>query len=597
MAHRAKPSLPLSLHPDQLAGRLAEPYNDSIQMESRTRTFIGSDMHLSYAGILARRVPLSAAEAAALVLAACRAVAERDGREPNGGCPSPDDILLNGAGQVRLAGWCSREEDADVRRLAELLQQFLIHSEAVEGPHAAVPGALLLLIARAVRTIDLPVPTLAEFTATVGRFGSADTVTLARLFRRAMVVESGDVSQPLLAALPSRQPAPAAAQMAVLPGVASMHPATATSREGPPVPQRARRMSRGGAAAAAIVAAAGLAASLLFQAGPIPPAADTTQRAERSGGTTAAVASDRAAASAAMPAAPLPPSQAAPQAARGTATDVAIDRPSPGRPSALLAAADVGADVFSPSFTESGRVLFHAGRTRGALMQASFESGGKATIAPVLQDEAANFHGSLSPGGQWLAFDSDRHGTRGVYVSQPNGGGADRVSGDGYAVAPRWSPDGRTLAFVKAEAGRSRVWNVWTVEVPTRSLTRVSRHAVGQAWGPSWFPDGQRLAYSVEDTLVIVDVRSGRSQTYRSPVRGRLVRTPAVSPDGRRIVFQVFRNGVWMLDLASGRMQRVLSDATAEEFAWTPAGDAVAYHARVRGTWSIWRLPLGPATS
>ena len=71
-----------------------------------------------------------------------------------------------------------------------------------------------------------------------------------------------------------------------------------------------------------------------------------------------------------------------------------------------------------------------------------------------------------------------------------------------------------------------------------------------------------------------------------------MVRTPAVSPDGRQIVFQVFRDGVWMLDLATGTMHGVLDDPSAEEFAWDPSGRRIAYHSRRDGEWRIWLLTL-----
>ena len=49
------------------------------------------------------------------------------------------------------------------------------------------------------------------------------------------------------------------------------------------------------------------------------------------------------------------------------------------------------------------------------------------------------------------------------------------------------------------------------------------------------------------------------------------------------------------LSLAHGRMRRVLDDATAEEFAWSPDGRRVVYHARRNGAWSLWQLALDPA--
>jgi Tol biopolymer transport system component len=65
-----------------------------------------------------------------------------------------------------------------------------------------------------------------------------------------------------------------------------------------------------------------------------------------------------------------------------------------------------------------------------------------------------------------------------------------------------------------------------------------------------------------------------------------------VSPDGKSVVFQVYRDGAWLLDLGSGAMRRILSDPTAEEFAWDPSGEQIAYHSRRDGQWRIWMLRM-----
>jgi Tol biopolymer transport system component len=262
----------------------------------------------------------------------------------------------------------------------------------------------------------------------------------------------------------------------------------------------------------------------------------------------------------------------------------------------VLSATTVGADVFSPSFIEQGRALvFHAGRDRAPLMRLSFGSGGQPAVATVLQDGAANYHAVPSPDGEWFAYDSNRAGTRAVYIVRRNGHDRRKVSGEGYAAVPRWSPDGRRLAFLKAEPQRPRVWNVWMADLDTGSLTRVSRHRVGQAWGASWFPDGNRLAYSVEDRLIVADRQLGTARSLASPIPGRLVRTPAVSPDGKWVVFQVHRDGAWLFEVATGKMKRVLTDPTAEEFAWSPDSRRVVYHTRRNGAWSLWQFALDPA--
>jgi Tol biopolymer transport system component len=162
------------------------------------------------------------------------------------------------------------------------------------------------------------------------------------------------------------------------------------------------------------------------------------------------------------------------------------------------------------------------------------------------------------------------------------------VSGGGFAAVASWSPDMKWLAFVRAEPGRPKVWNLWLRDLASGELRRLTSFRSGQMWGASWFPDGTRLCFSREDQLTIFDLPAAASENFSAPRTGALVRTPAVSPDGQRIVFQVYRDGVWMLDLQNGSMSRILSDATAEEFAWHPDGQSIAYHSGRDGQWRIW---------
>jgi Tol biopolymer transport system component len=250
--------------------------------------------------------------------------------------------------------------------------------------------------------------------------------------------------------------------------------------------------------------------------------------------------------------------------------------------------------AFSPFFASENTLLFHTGRvSSGRMLSTTIGGDGRASTAVALvDDDAKNYHPRLSPDGRQLAFDSDRDGERGVYVSRRDGGGRRRVSGNGYAAVPSWSPDGRQLAFIKGEPERPRVWNLWILDVASGNLRRLSAFSSGQVWGASWFPDGKSVAYSHQDQLLTADLTTGITTNAPSPIAGGLVRTPAVSPDGRRIVFQVFRDGGWLFDVATGRMRRILDDPTAEEFAWEPGGRHVAYHSRRDGQWRIWVMTI-----
>lgn len=258
------------------------------------------------------------------------------------------------------------------------------------------------------------------------------------------------------------------------------------------------------------------------------------------------------------------------------------------RPAALRSDA-----AFSPAFATTGSAMFYhadAGN-RSALMRADTDASGTILkVTSIVDDSARNFHARPSPDGSRIAFDSDRDGERAVYVADADGRSVRRVTGAGFAAVPSWSPDGRRLAYVRAEPGRPQVWNLWLVDLSTGRSTRLTSHRVGQPWGAAWFPDGERIAYSHEDRLIVRTVDGRKEQAYPSPRKGRLLRTPAVSPDGRKVVFQLYRDGAWMLDLKDASMRRILSDPTAEEFTWAPDGRRVAYHSRKTGDWNVWMM-------
>ena len=286
------------------------------------------------------------------------------------------------------------------------------------------------------------------------------------------------------------------------------------------------------------------------------------------------------AAPAPVPTGPPGSSQPAPDLAR-TVSDRQSDRPT-------VASAPDG-PTLSPAFASVGTAMFHrADADADALRPRGDGRGSVLRITSVIEPRARNFHARPSPDGARIAFDSDREGERGVYVSDVDGRNVRRVSGPGFSAIPSWSPDGRMLAFVRAEPHEPNVWNLWTVELATGDMRRLTSYREGQLWGASWFPDGSRVAYSHDTRLVVRDLSTGDERVYRSPVKGTPVRSPAVSPDGIRAVFQVQDKGTWLLELKTGTMRKVMADPSAEAYTWSPDSRRVAYYSRDDEKWGVW---------
>ena len=68
-----------------------------------------------------------------------------------------------------------------------------------------------------------------------------------------------------------------------------------------------------------------------------------------------------------------------------------------------------------------------------------------------------------------------------------------------------------------------------------------------------------------------------------------------MAPDARRIVFQVYRKGTWLLDIRKETVRKVMADPSAEDYTWAPDGRRVAYHSRDEGKWGVWVMdPSNP---
>jgi cytoskeletal protein RodZ len=248
---------------------------------------------------------------------------------------------------------------------------------------------------------------------------------------------------------------------------------------------------------------------------------------------------------------------------------------------------------FSPAMASAGSAMFYQAPVgdHSAIMRADTDAfGAVLRVTSIVPDNARNYHVRSSGDGRMVAFDSDREGERAVYVADADGRGVRRVSGDGFAAIPNWSPDARRIAYVGAEPDQPDVWNIWVADLETGERRRVTSDDAGRPWGAAWFPGGERLAYGLDDRLIVRSLEGAMERVYRVPGGRKILKTPAVSPDGRRVVFQVEKDGAWLLDVTDSSMRKILSDPAAEEFAWSPDGRRLAYHSRNTGEWNIWQM-------
>ena len=188
----------------------------------------------------------------------------------------------------------------------------------------------------------------------------------------------------------------------------------------------------------------------------------------------------------------------------------------------------------------------------------------------------------ISPDGSRVAYvvrtiDRDKNAYRsGIWLVPADGSGEGTrfTSGSGQDSLPRWSPDGKSLAFISDRNAPSddekkrKPKNVFVLSLgPTGGEARQLTSFDEDAGDLVWTPDGRQLAFVLKDAKA----KDADEDGVRVYDRLRYKTDEGFLSDGRR-------KHVWVVDVAGGEARRLTDgDWDDAQPAWSPDSREIAF--------------------
>ncbi len=242
------------------------------------------------------------------------------------------------------------------------------------------------------------------------------------------------------------------------------------------------------------------------------------------------------------------------------------------------------------------------------------------SVAEQLTDGPGyDYQPDWSPNGATVVYSSYRDDAVQLrLLDLPSGRDTVLLADGAVNVEPRWSPDGRRIAYVStAFAGR---FHIFTLEPggntpPVRITEDVDSHLPRYYYSrfdhylsPSWSPDGRELLLISNrgriwgtGGLWRMEARPGATLRPVHEEETTWQARPDWAPDGRRVVFSSYLgrqwHQLWLTGVdADDPFQLTYGDFDLTHPRWSPDGRHLAYISNQAGNTSLWVLDL-PGTA
>ena len=272
--------------------------------------------------------------------------------------------------------------------------------------------------------------------------------------------------------------------------------------------------------------------------------------------------------------------------------------------------------LFFPSMSSDGKVIVY--EESFGIWKLDVASGKTSEIKiDIVTDEKENEFAVETVQNEVDAFDISPSGQRAVISARgqiltiaTNRGDISRVMPDAMASRsqnPKWSPDGKYLAFMSDKSGRDEVWISDPEGLKPQKISDLDNEKAAILWTP----DSKLVVYTAADRkLYGYSVADGKNMVIATGDVGR-IGSVSVSPDSKWIAFskqdRTLRNHVYIVPVAGGEPRHISDDRvqySETSAVWTADGrylvftaaetasNGIATQGGIATTMSLWAVAL-----
>lgn len=197
----------------------------------------------------------------------------------------------------------------------------------------------------------------------------------------------------------------------------------------------------------------------------------------------------------------------------------------------------------------------------------------------------------ISSDGKMIAFawNKDKQNTSNIFVQMIGSGEPLQLTSTDNDISPTWSPDGKTLAFIRRSKGSSAVFYIAALGGGERKLCDLNSEL---AQNLTWSPDGKLLAVvDSPDTstklrgISLIDAENGQITVLTRPPTdsfGDFI--PIFSPDSSAVAFRrddSVNSSIVTISTSGDNAQSLLTETTTvQSIFWGRSGSQIIYSAK-----------------